>query len=89
MISARVQQQCSEHCLITAMTVVARAGGGSLPFQKRESHCMVQEGGDPCDSLCPPQQPPNHELNEEDCPKPSPGNSLSQIVWTYIWDLAC
>ena len=34
---------------------------------------MVQEGGDPCDSLCPPQQPPDHELNEEDCAKPSSG----------------
>ena len=34
---------------------------------------MVQERGDPCHGLCPPQQPPNHELNEEDRPKPSSG----------------
>ena len=58
---------------MTGMIVIAHAGRGSLPFQKREGHCMVQERGDPCDCLCPPQQPPNHELNEEDCPKPSSG----------------
>ena len=58
------------------MIMVVHAGRGTLPWQKRESHCMVQEGGDSCDCLCPPQQPPDHELNEEDCAKPSSGNIL-------------
>lgn len=55
------------------------AGGGALSLQKSASRGLVQEGRGPCDGLRPPQQPPDHELNEEERAQLARGTKLYDV----------